>query len=413
MSEVLEMDSAVYDKLHDLYEELLFPSNTDFEKEVAKLRRAGKLKATPEQVHQFLASVNADVFASRPMRTSHYSYDGYNFCLIADLMFMDGEKGGDGIILNILEWHSRYVWSVVIPSKSSLQVDSDGENAIAKEFKRVLDILSPDKETGPDILIVLDQGKEWAGLVSKLFDEYPWVFRRYSTKARKSTEPVERFNRTLRDSLKRVIKAKGAWKPYLEGLVKKYNDKVHSGTQKKPIDEILSILHDYEMGINHAATDVTPKPLMYPLGSKVRILLNLDTFAKKSMAPKYSDQVYTVTGFEGGYYVLDDGERTTAEQELMLVDLPDEVASAAAAKREAAQAKPRPEYDEARAEASRVRKIGKEKRQISTMSDSHWFKNKVVEGSKRKRKPSARGEMNGRPETVHHEQADTKEVAKD
>ena len=113
------MDTSTYDKLIELYEDLGFPSNTEFEKEVAKLRRAGKLKATPEQVKQFEESINATVFAGRPPRTGHYSYDGYDFALIADLMFMNGEQGGDGIILNILEFKSRFVFSSIVPSKSS------------------------------------------------------------------------------------------------------------------------------------------------------------------------------------------------------------------------------------------------------------------------------------------------------
>lgn len=88
--------------------------------------------------------------------------------------------------------------------------------------------------------------------------------------------------------------------------------------------------------------------------------------------------------------MLDDGERTAAEQELKLIDLPDEVASTAAAKREVAQVQQRPEYHEARVQASKVRKARREAKQLEALPDMYYAKQKVVEGSKRARKPSTR-----------------------
>jgi hypothetical protein len=61
-----------------------------------------------------------------------------DFALIADLMDVSNiarKNGGYNWILNILEGNTRYIWSFAIKSKSSLEIDKEGNNASAGSKK--------------------------------------------------------------------------------------------------------------------------------------------------------------------------------------------------------------------------------------------------------------------------------------
>lgn len=300
--------------LETLYKDQGYPSRSKFISLTRKLRKENKLKQTPEEVNQFLDQ-KIGVFDNPTRKTGHYQYPSYDYTLIADLMDLSNlshHNQGYNWVLNILEANSRYVWSTALKNKSS----NETTEAIANNFKSVLKELDPEKKFS--ILIVTDQGTEFKGKVSKLLAEYPWVFRRYTTATRKSTQLVERYNRTLREALKRAMATNENlnWTKVLQEVVKTYNETTHSTTDQKPIDSLIGLKHQRDSG-DTATIDISnvPKPI-FEVGSYVRKVLNYtnDPFAKKSFIPKLSDKVYKITKFEHGHFILDDESEVEPNQ---------------------------------------------------------------------------------------------------
>lgn len=319
------------ESLQQLYKDSGSPSRTKFIDITRKLRRDGKLTASPTDVVMFLDSTSTAVFDDVDTNeTKHYDYPAYDYALIIDLMDMNNissKNHGYNWILNILEYHSRFVWSFPLKTKSSTEagLTAKDSNPIAASIQSVLEQIDPDRTAS--IRLVSDLGGEFKGEVSKMLKDYPWVFRLYTIPGRRtSTMPVERFNRTLRDALKRVMATNNNlnWTDELSGVINRYNASHHEGLNDIPVDKLLSIKHDLDQGISHAVIKLDSLPeLKYPVGSLVRIKLKQSEFAKKSFVPKTSSEVYKVIGFKHTLYQLepvDGGEPVSAlEKELRLV----------------------------------------------------------------------------------------------
>lgn len=301
------------DDLQQLYIKSGSPSKTKFITLTRKLRAEGKLLATPDQVKEFLDASTVSVFDDVKSTNDQYKYDAYDYVLIADLMSMENIKAQNrqyNWILCILEFKSRFLWTFPLKNKSSndRELTAKDSNPIAAAFASVLEQIDPDRTAS--ILIITDLGGEFKGQVSKLLndEDYPWVFRRYAEpKVRKSTQPIERVIRTLRDAIKRINATNDNlnWIDHIQGIVARYNSDVHTGIDDVPVERLLSIKNDYENGISHAIIDLDSLPKRkFPDGTIVRLKLPQDTFAKRSFVPKLSTERYRVVGFEHTKYQL-------------------------------------------------------------------------------------------------------------
>lgn len=395
-SKIVKMsDEKFQGWLDELYRELLAPAKTKFVAEVRKRLKNGEVEKVPlnwlDEVERFLDGVNATVFVKEQVRNRHYNYSSVDFALIADMLDVSNIAKGNGgynWILNILEGNTRYVWSFAIKSKSSLETDKEGNNAIAKAFKDVFDLLIPGHDgsrnypataISPTILVVTDEGTEFKGKVSTVIGNYVYASRRFTAPHRKSTELVERFNRTLRGSLARLMNLfDGKWYPYLQQIIGKYNGEKHSATGEAPIDALLKRVLDLQEGISHAVIDLDLPERTFADGSEVRLLVNYDIFAKKSMTPVWSHEVWVVKGFEHSFYIVEGPkgrEKRVTEGEMKLVKLPKNVA-----KRDDADT-----TQERVDGVKHVRRATKAAKELQILPDSHLApeKLKLLEGKKR------------------------------
>ncbi len=387
-----------FEELDALYRKMLAPSKSKFTAEVKRLVKDGKVNPQAvNKIGEYLDGINASTFAGLPPKTGTYEYPRYDLVLVADLLDMSNtsrQNEGYTFILNIVEAKSRYAWSVPIKTKSSLETDKEGNNAIAKAFKDVIDELDIGR-SGSDViapawLVVTDQGTEFKGKVSKFLETVPFLDRRFSTEHRKSTLLVERFNRTMRVLLARIMNLYGGnWSKHLQQVVKLYNSEKHSRTGESPIDALLKIVLDLQQGISHAVINLDSVPMLkFPIGSEVRLLLSHDVFVKKSMTPKWSTDVYKVVDFRHSFYIIEgnDGEqKEVTEGELMLVKMPKGGVTMANLEPAPEILPTMPKNQEEVRQIKGSRRATKAAKELQILPDSHLApeKLKLLEGKKR------------------------------
>ena len=143
-------EDKFHDELDALYKQLLAPPKGKFVTEVRKRIANGSLKDAPRnwlvEIGNYLDGINATVFTQPPKREGHYDYGGVDFALIIDLMDVAKiakKNKGYNWILNVIEGHSRFAWSFVLHTKSSVETDKEGNNAIGKDLDEIFDLLIP------------------------------------------------------------------------------------------------------------------------------------------------------------------------------------------------------------------------------------------------------------------------------
>jgi hypothetical protein len=166
----------------------------------------------------------------------------------------------------------------------------------------------------------------------------------------------------------------------LQQVVKNYNGDKHSATGEAPIDALLKRVLDIQEGISHAVIDLDLPERVFPDGSEVRLLVNYDIFAKRSMSPVWSHEVWTVKGFEHSFYIVEGPkgqERRVTEGEMKLVKMPK--VRQTAAPDDGATSQERVD------EEKRTRRVSKAAKKVEILPDSHMAPAKLasLEGTKR------------------------------
>ena len=132
----------------------------------------------------------------------------------------------------------RYVLAIIDNfSKSGWTIPLKNENAqtIKDSFEKIL--ISSKRKPG---LIESDRGKEFYNIIFQdLLNKNN--FKLYSRNTSVGAVSAERFNRTIRDLLKKVVfeQADANWIDILPTITKQYNNKVHSSTKLTPIQASL------------------------------------------------------------------------------------------------------------------------------------------------------------------------------
>ena len=140
-----------------------------------------------------------------------------------------GPKNNRGYryVLVIIDNFSKFGWTIPLKNKSAQTLKDSFENVLISSKRQ------------PN-LIETDDGSEF---INKVFTNLlnTKKIKRYSRNTALRAVFAERFNRTIRDLLKKPVfeKGDGNWIDVLPKITKQYNNRVHSSTKLSPIQASL------------------------------------------------------------------------------------------------------------------------------------------------------------------------------
>ena len=135
-------------------------------------------------------------------------------------------------VLVILDNFSTFGWTKPLKNKNALTIKDSFENILISSKRK------------PN-LIETDRGKEFYNNIFQDFLNKNNI-KLYSRNSSYGAVFAERFNRTIRDLLKKIVFEQGdaKWIDILPKITKKYNNKVHSSTKLTPIQASLKKTKD-------------------------------------------------------------------------------------------------------------------------------------------------------------------------
>ena len=175
-----------------------------------------------------------EIYSKPPKR--YYATNKTNVYHIDDIWSLDildlkdyGSENNRGYryVLVTIDNFSKYGWTVPLKNKNA--------HTIKDSFEKIL-ISSKRKPN----LIETDRGKEF---YNNIFQEFlnKNNIKLYSRNSSYGSVFAERFNRTIRDLLKKPVfeKGEGKWIDILQTITKQYNNRIHSSTKLTPIQASL------------------------------------------------------------------------------------------------------------------------------------------------------------------------------
>ena len=161
-------------------------------------------------------------------KTDVYSIDDIWSLDILDLKDYGPENNrGYRYVLVTIDNFSKYGWTVPLKNKNAPTIKDSFENILIKSKR------SP-------ILIETDRGKDF---YNNIFQDFLIKnnIKLYSRNSSLGAVFAERFNRTIRDLLKRPVfeKGDGKWIDILPTITKQYNNRMHTSTKLSPKDASL------------------------------------------------------------------------------------------------------------------------------------------------------------------------------
>ena len=169
-------------------------------------------------------------------------------------------------ILVIIDNFSKYGWTIPLKNKNAQTIKDSFENILVSSKRK------------PN-LIESDRGKEFYNNIFQDFLNKNDI-KLYSGNSSYGAVFAERFNRTIRDLLKRPVSEKGDgnWIDVLQTITKQYNNKVHSSTKLTPIQASLKKNEGYVYeNLLDKRKRITPK---FQLNDLVRTADLKKTFSK-------------------------------------------------------------------------------------------------------------------------------------
>ena len=183
-------------------------------------------------------------------------------------------------VLVTIDNFSKFGWTVPLKNKNAQTIKDSFENILISSKRK------------PN-LIESDRGKEF---YNNIFQDYlnKNNIKIYSRNSSFGAVSAERFNRTIRDLLKRPVfeKRNGNWIDILPTITKQYNNKVHSSTKLTPIQASLKKNEGYVYKISlDKRKKIKPK---YEIGDLVRTADLKKTFSKGDTT-NWSYKIYKIT----------------------------------------------------------------------------------------------------------------------
>ncbi len=192
------------------------------------------------------------------------------------------QNKGYKYMLNVIDVFSKYAWSIPMKNKTA--------ETTLNAFKKIV------KDSGriPKHLWV-DKGLEFYNkYMTEWLNENNII--RYSTYSEHKSVVVERFNRTLKEMMWKRFTAENTrnWIDILDGLIFKYNNKLHSTIGMSPVkasqkENKIKVLQNT---LDKTKPNMKNKP-KFKVGDKVRISRTKAIF-EKGYLPNWSEELYVV-----------------------------------------------------------------------------------------------------------------------
>ena len=183
-------------------------------------------------------------------------------------------------VLVTIDNFSKFGWTSPLKNKNAQTIKDSFENILTSSKR------SPN-------LIETDRGKEF---YNNIFQEFlnKNNIKLYSRNSSYGAVFAERFNRTIRDLLKKPVfeKGDGNWIDVLPTITKQYNNRIHSSTKLTPIQASLKKNEGYVYkNLLDKRKKVKPK---YEIGDLVRTADLRKTFSKGDTT-NWSYKMYKIT----------------------------------------------------------------------------------------------------------------------
>ena len=157
-------------------------------------------------------------------KTDVYHIDDIWSLDILDLKDYGPENNrGYRYVLVVIDNFSKYGWTIPLKNKNALTIKDSFESILLSSKRK------------PN-LIESDRGKEFYNNIFQDFLNKNDI-KLYSRNSSYGAVFAERFNRTIRDLLKKIVveKGDGKWIGILPTIMKQYNNRIHSSTKLTPI----------------------------------------------------------------------------------------------------------------------------------------------------------------------------------
>ena len=214
-------------------------------------------------------------------KTNVYYIDNIWSLDILDLKDYGPENNrGYRYVLVIIDNFSKFGWTVSLKNKNASLIKNSFENILVNSKR------SPN-------LIESDRGKEFYNNIFQDFLNKNDI-KLYSRNSSYGAVFAERFNRTIRDRLKKPVfeKGNGIWIDTLPTITKQYNNKVHSSTKLTPIQASLRKNEGFVYkNLIDKRSKIKPK---YKIGDLIRTADLKKTFSK-SDTTNWSYKLYKIT----------------------------------------------------------------------------------------------------------------------
>ena len=183
-------------------------------------------------------------------------------------------------VLVIIDNFSKYGWTKPLKNKNAQTIKDSFENILINSKRK------------PN-LIESDRGKEFYNNIFQDFLNKNNI-KLYSRNSSYGAVFAERFNRTIRDLLKKIVFENGdaKWIDILSTITKQYNNKVHSSTKLTPIQASLKKNEGFVYkNLLDKRNKIKPK---YEIGDLVRTADLKETFSKGDTT-NWSYKLYKIT----------------------------------------------------------------------------------------------------------------------
>ena len=191
-----------------------------------------------------------------------------------------GNNRGYRYVLVVIDNFSKFGWTSPLKNKNGQTIKDSFENILISSKRK------------PN-LVESDRGKEF---YNNLFQDFlnKNNIKLYSRNSSYGAVFAERFNRTIRDLLKKIVFEQGdaKWIDVLPTITKQYNNRIHSSTKLTPIQASLKKNEGYVYkNLLDKRKKVKPK---YEIGDLVRTADLKKTFSKGDTT-NWSYKMYKIT----------------------------------------------------------------------------------------------------------------------